>query len=264
MAVGWAERAIDEAERAGDRAALARAYDSLDWSNLSLGRPNGTYWRTAMGIYEEIGDVRGESGIALNLGAGLFYQGHWDEALESYERARQGRLHVGDPVMAALAADNSAEILCERGLLDEAESLLRDSLRLWRASGNRFMLGACVELMARVTMRSGRFDEALHFLGEAREAYVAVGAREDELIADAREAECRVLMRDPERALALAESAMERAQAEGGEGMNRALIARVQGYAFAQLEQDEEARAAFEESVNAAQGKGSPTMLRSR
>ena len=115
------------------------------------------------------------SGILLNMGAGLFYQGRWDEALASYERARDGRLRVGDPVMAALAADNIAEILCERGQLDDAMELLRSSLPLWRASENRWMLGNCLEFLARVTSRSGRMDEALEFLAEARERICSCG-----------------------------------------------------------------------------------------
>ncbi len=157
--------------------ALARAYDSLDWSNLSLGRPTGDYWGLALEIYEELDDVGGQSGILLNLGAGLFYEGKWDDALASYERARDGRLKVGDPVMAALAADNIAEIECERGRFGEAEELLRDSLRLWRASENRYMLGNCLEFLARVTSRTGRTQEALELLTEAQAALHSGGRR---------------------------------------------------------------------------------------
>jgi tetratricopeptide (TPR) repeat protein len=258
VAVGWAERALGEAKAANDRVAMARAYDSLDWANLSLGRPTGTYWRNAMEIYQEVGDLRGESGIALNLGAGLFYQGEWNEALVFYDRARQGRFDVGDPVTAALASDNGAEILCERGELEEAEARLRDSLRVWKAAGNRFMLGACFELLARVAARAGRLEDALGFLRDAKDAYVAVGAREDELGADAREAEFRVVMGAASEALALADVAAERAQAEEGEGLNGSLIARVRGYALAQLHRDEEARAAFEEGVRVARTREEP------
>ncbi len=255
QALPWANQAADEARAAGDRVALARAYDSLDWSNLSLGRATGEYWRLALEIYEELGDVGGQSGILLNLGAGLFYEGRWDDALVSYERARDGRLQVGDPVMAALAADNIAEIQLERGRFDEAEGLLRESLRLWRASGNRFMLGSCLEYLARVTSRTGRIQEALDLLAEARDAFAEVGAKEDVLRADARVAECLVLMGDADAALALATEALERGSTGEG-GMTISLLSRVRGYAIAQRKQLEEAKLAFERSLESARARG--------
>jgi class 3 adenylate cyclase/tetratricopeptide (TPR) repeat protein len=254
-AVRWANRAVEEARVAGDKAALARAYDSVDWSNLSLGRPSGDQWRLALEIYDELGDVGGASGILLNLGAGLFYEGRWDEALDSYQRARDGRLAVGDPVMAALAADNVAEILCERGRLDEADVLLRDSMRLWKASGNRFMLGSCLEFLSRVTSRIGRVDEALEMLAEAREAFTAVGAREDALRADARVAECMLLQRDAEGALERARAAIQRGTAAGEGGMIMPLLMRTEGYALAQLEELAGARQAFDGSLNEARSR---------
>jgi hypothetical protein len=59
-------------------------------------------------------------------------------------------------------------------------------------------------------------------------------------------------------ALALADVAAERAQAEEGEGINGSLIARVRGYALAQLHREEEARAAFEEGVRVARTREEP------
>ena len=91
QALPWADQAVAEATEAGDRVALASAYDFIHRSNLSLGRPAGEYWRLALAIFEELGDIGRASGILLNLGAGLFYEGRWEEALEAYERARIGR-----------------------------------------------------------------------------------------------------------------------------------------------------------------------------
>jgi class 3 adenylate cyclase/tetratricopeptide (TPR) repeat protein len=255
LAVKWADRAVQEAFAAGDQTALARAYDSVDWANLSLGRPSGDQWRRALEIYREQGDVGGSSGIQLNLGAGLFYAGRWEEALACYQDAREGRLAVGDPVMAALAADNIAEIFCERGWLNEAESLLRDSTRLWKASGNRFMLGSNLEFLSRVTSRSGRVDEALELLAEAHEAFIAVGAREDALRADARVAECLLLKRDAGSALERARAAIVRGSAASEGAMIMPLLVRTQGYALAQLGELDGAAKAFEKSIQNARAR---------
>ncbi len=46
LAVRWADRGfVEQARAVGDKKALARAYDSVDWSNLSLGLPSGDQWR---------------------------------------------------------------------------------------------------------------------------------------------------------------------------------------------------------------------------
>ncbi len=201
QAVQWCTEAIECARAADDRGLLASAYDTMDWANMSMGKPTGEYWGDALAIYEEQEDRAGESRILLNLGAGLFYQGRWEEALASYERARDGRLRVGDPVMATLAADNAAEILVERGRYDEAEEILRESVRVWRAAENRYMLGNCLEFLSRVTSRTGRVDEALEQLADASAAFTAVGAKEDLARAEARVAECYLLMGDAEASL---------------------------------------------------------------
>ena len=254
-AVGWAEAAAEEARVAEDEDALAQAFDSLDWANMSLGRPTGEHWRRALAIYEKTGDVNGESGILLNLGAGLFYDGRWEEALDSFERARQGRLAVGDPVMATLAADNAAEILCERGQFEDAEAILRDSVRVWRASANLYMLGNCLEYLARVTARTGRVEDALGLLAEARQAFVDVGARDDVLRTDAREAECRLLLGDADRALEVVTEALERASAGEDSGMMIPMLTRSEGYALAQRGALADARRAFEKSLEVARSR---------
>jgi class 3 adenylate cyclase/tetratricopeptide (TPR) repeat protein len=254
-AVGWAERAAGEAREANDQVALARSYDSLDWANLSLGKKTGEYWRPALHIFEELGDVSGASGIALNLGAGLFHEGEWDEALESYQRAREGRLTVGDPVVAALAADNTAEIYCERGYYEEAEKLLRESLRVWRASGYRFMLGSCLEFLARVASRTGRVEEAIAMLLEARSSFEEVGAREDVLRADARVAECHVLAGDSRAALECAVEAIEIGSDAGEAAITGPLVERVRGYALAQMNEFDIAIEALNTSLETARSR---------
>ena len=185
----------------------------------------------------------------MNLGAGLFHEGEWDEALVSYQRAREGRLTVGDPVVAALAADNTAEIYCERGYYEEAEQLLRESLRVWRASGYRFMLGSCLEFLARVASRTGRVEEAVAMLLEARASFEEVGAREDVLRADARVAECHVLAGDSRAALECAVEAIEIGSDAGEAAITGPLVERVRGYALAQLNEIDAAIEALNTSL---------------
>ena len=72
-----------------------------------------------------------------------------------------------------------AEILIERGEWAEAETLLLETLRFWRASEYRYFLGAGLSLAGRVSLRLGRLDEALSRLDEAKANFLHVGAGEE-------------------------------------------------------------------------------------
>ena len=104
--------------------------------------PTGEYWSRALAIYEELGDraARPRGSCSTSAQASSIRVAGTTRSTPT-SAPGDGRLAVGDPVMAALAADNIAEILCERGRYDEAEALLRESLRVWRAAENRYMLG---------------------------------------------------------------------------------------------------------------------------
>jgi len=254
-AVRWAGRAIEEAQAAGEQDALARAYNALDWANLALGRPNGEHWRAALEIHEAEGDLVGQARVLGNLGYSAFYEGRWNEALEFYGRCREAALQTGNLAYAAQAADNIAEILCERGSFKDAEALLRGSLRVWKASEYRYFLGGCLEQLGRVASRTGRFEEALALFDEARAAYLHVGAQEDVVLMDAKVAECRVLMGDGKGALELATLALSRGSALEEAGMSTPLLHRVRGYALTQVGDADGARGAFDESLRIARAR---------
>lgn len=254
-AFAWATRASEEAEGAGDRLALARAHNVLDWSNLAAGRPTGAHWHRALEIYEDLGDLVMQAAILGNLGASAFYDGRWDEAIAYYERNRETAMKTGNLASATVAADNLAEVLCERGRYAEAEALLRDSLRVWRASEYPYFRAACLEFLGRVLSRTGRPDEALGVLEEARREFQQLGAREGVLLIDARVAECHALMGDGVLALELADEASASARSLGDE-MIASTLERVRGYALAQTGEPAAARAAFEESRRLADARG--------
>lgn len=255
-AARWARRGIEEAEAAGDREWLARAYNALDWSNMLAGRPTGQYWTTALEIFEELGDLRGQSLVLGNLGMGSFYEGRWEEALSFYERGRETDLRLGNPTDAAIEAMNIAEIACERGGYAEAETLLRESLRVWKASEYRFFVATCKSYLARSLARTGRFEEALALFEEAGVELADVGARGDALTNDVRIAECRVLMGDGEAGLALATEVLDRGGASEELGMALPLLQRVRGYALIQVGEIAEARGALDESLRVARERG--------
>ena len=252
----WAELAIDEAEAARDDSALARALNALDYSHLLLGNPTGEYWKRALGLYEELDDLVGQVLVLTNLGVGAFYAGRWEEALDFYERGRELSQKLGDHVGVAMLADNGAEILTERGQFDRAESVLRESLTFWKASEYRFFLGGCLRFLGVVLARTGRFEDALAALEDARAAFVHVGAHTDALVTDGRIAECFVLMGRGEEALSRVSGALTGVSDEDGDAsLATALLERVRGWALAQTGNLGEARTALESSLTAGRSR---------
>jgi class 3 adenylate cyclase/tetratricopeptide (TPR) repeat protein len=251
----WGTRAAEEAEAAGDRRALAEAYDTLDTLNLDLGRPTGEHWRRASQIFEELGDLKEQVRILSNSGVGSYAEGRWDEAMSLYERSREVGLRIGDVVGSAADLMNLSEILLERGSIGEAERHLRESLRVMRASGDGYFIAACLCYLGRATARSGRPKEALELYAEAEAAYAAIGAPDDVVEVKVRAAECHAMLQDPDAALALLEDAES---GLGQDNMWMPLLRRIRGYALAQKGEPVAARAEFEQSLALARARGAP------
>jgi predicted negative regulator of RcsB-dependent stress response len=161
-------------------------------------------------------------------------------------------LKIGDTVGAALARVNVAEILCDRGEWVEAETMLQQTLPLWRASQHHYYLGACLHFLGRVSMCRGRFDEAMSRLEESKASFVHVGAEQEVSRIDARIAECRVAMGDTDSALELARSMLQRASDANGVAKVVPLLERVQAHALIRQGDLWGARDALDASLAAA------------
>jgi class 3 adenylate cyclase/tetratricopeptide (TPR) repeat protein len=234
-AVRWAERTVTEAEAADDPEALGAAYFVLGWASGVLGKDDGeALLQRSLAAYQRSGNLARQASILSNLGVVCQWDGRWDEAMTYYERGRDEYVKIGDTVGAAVARINVAEILTDRGDLDEAEGILRESLPLWRASAYRYFLGACLLLLGRVALRAGRVDEALGRFEEAKAHFVHVGAEQEVLDVDAQLAECRVVSGDAAGALALAADTLRRAAPAKGVAKVVPPLERVRGYALLQ------------------------------
>jgi tetratricopeptide (TPR) repeat protein len=249
----WARVAIEEAEATGNKRALADAYDVLDQLNHKLGLPTGEHWERALAIFEELGDLRAQQRILGNLGAGCYVDSRWDEAMEFNARSHELSERIGDVISGAIDLINMAEIELDRGALDEAEALLRESLRVWRACGYHFFLGGCLDYLGRAVSRLGRFDEALEIYEEAVQAFEQAGAREYVLEVKVRIAECFTFRMDPQPALELLD---EVAREPDDAALSAPLAHLVRGYALAQLGDAEGASRQFRESEAVSRDHG--------
>jgi tetratricopeptide (TPR) repeat protein len=253
-ALGWAERAVAEAEAADDHDSLAEAYFVMGWAYGELGKEGAQpLMERSLEAFQRAGNLVRQAGVLLSLGVVCQWEGRWDEALSYYERGRDANLKVGSTVGAALARINVAEILTDRGEWTEAEALLMETLSFWKASQYHYYLAACLSLLGRVSLRLGRLDQALSRLEEARSHFVHVGAEQELPAIDARLAECRVAMCDSNAALELLRDMLARADSSNGVARTVPLLERLQGHALMQQGDLWGARDALESSLSAAQ-----------
>ena len=250
-AIRWARRAIEEAKASGEQEALASAYRTLDLSNVELGQyEDVTHYPLALAIYEELGDLMEAGTINNDLGAFAYYQGRWDDALVFYEKARDLWLRAGDVPWAATITANVAEILSDRGQLEEADQMGREALRILRGVGLKSAIAFGLNIVGRVACRSGRYEEAIELLEQARAVNHEIGDQPEELESDVRIAECLAMQGRSAQALELATDALVRSETLGGPATPQ--LQRVRGCALAQLGRLSEARTALRESVAGA------------
>jgi tetratricopeptide (TPR) repeat protein len=214
-----------------------------------------SYLERALEAYRRSGNVLRQAALLSNLGVIYQWEGRWDEALFYYERGRAESVKVGNAFDATIARMNVAEILADRGELAQAEELLLDTLPVWRASKYRYLLGGCLWLLGRVSLRAGRIDEALSRLEEARALFVGMKREEEVLDVDGRTAQCRVFAGDTDGALALVDDALARARASKAGAKAISLLERVRGQALLHKGDLAGARAAQEAGLAATRAR---------
>jgi tetratricopeptide (TPR) repeat protein len=252
-ALKWGAQAAREADEIDDPEALGDAYLVMGWAYGVSGREGGEgLMLKALEAFKRAGDRVSQASIVFNLGVVCQWEGRWDDAMGYYERGRDESLKIGDLVNAGIARMNLAEILIDRGEFDEAETLLQQTLPVWKSSEYRFFLGVCHLLLGRLSLRAGRIDDALSRLDQARTMMAEVGAEHEVIDIEARLAECKLFKGDPDGALALADEILAK------EGVPEVLarlaphLQRVRGYAMLMQADPFGAREAFETSLAAA------------
>src|SRR3974377_625081 len=134
--------------------------------------PHGRRWRRGSTSSAGPTGPPGAGGATPNtLGAIAYYQARGNEAVGFYERAQQVWERSGDRWSASFAIVNRAEVLLDQGRLDEAEPLIRESLRIARASRFGTQLAETARYTGMLLARLGRFDEARRLLDEAHDEF---------------------------------------------------------------------------------------------
>jgi tetratricopeptide (TPR) repeat protein len=252
-AVSCGEQAVAAAEAANDPEAMGEACFAMGIALNDLGKQEAeSYLQRSLEAFERSGNLVRQAGLLSDLGVYCRTEGRWDEALSFYERARDVAQKVGSAVTASLARMNAAEVLTDRGEWKEAEALLLETLNLWKASLYHSYLAECLWWLGRVSLRLGRFEDALKRLEEAKAGYMRIGAEGDIPPVDACIAECHVAMGNPDGALGLVRGMLSRASEANGVARVVPLLERIQGHALLRQGDLWSARDALDASLEAA------------
>ena len=187
-------RAVEQAESIGAVDVVGRALLLMDMIDLRAGKP-GDEPRVlrALEMFEQAGDLPRQAGAWNHLGMTSYFGGDWDAAVERYGRAQAVHQRSGDEWSAAIASGNLGELLVDQGRLDEAEPLVTEALRVWRASGTPSDIGFGAALLGRLEARRQRLPQALELLAQAATAFAAKEELVELVDVDLRRAEALLL-----------------------------------------------------------------------
>ena len=255
-AVDQAQAAIQEARSAGNRAALAEALYTSGSAQQAMGEGDTRHIYEALAIYEELGDLSREANVRGNLGCADFVIGKWDEALAWFQSQREICLRAGNVAAAAAASSNIGEILVKRRKFDEAEPILRDTIRVMRAS--EFNDGAAyAEIqLARMLIELGENEDAEKMMERVGEEFSKIGQALSVLEAVIVQSLAKTGTGDAATALELIDAA---ASAVGDDArLFEPQIAEVRAKALAAMGSMDEAEEAIASGIEAARYYGLP------
>jgi len=195
LAVEAATRSAEEAEAAGDEAALAHAHVALFSALTGLGRhaEAEAYRQTPLRVFEERRALWQLASLQVIVGIAEYEQGRWRTAEDWYSVAIETATAAGDVNQLAMAENNRAEIYLDQGRLGEARGGFEAALGIWRPA--RFRVGVAVASanLGRIHGRENDKDQALAALGSAADELAALGVHDYAALARAWLAEVKVL-----------------------------------------------------------------------
>lgn len=207
-ALAEAERAIDVARLADDKAALAQGYSVTSWAHLMLDQPGAReLLEKAYSLYQQLDDLVGQADIANNLGGIAYFEGRWADALDYYEKSRSGAERLGNVGVAGFAEMNIGEVLVNQRRLDEAESVLKNATRVLRSIGLTYGANFAEMQFGRALMARGSLESAETVLVAVRDELIDLGLTGGSYESALYLAECIYLKGDPAAAMELLDEA---------------------------------------------------------
>jgi class 3 adenylate cyclase/predicted ATPase len=212
-ALRTARDAAEQAQKADETVALARAYGVMGWAHLMLDEPGASeLWQHALELYEAVGDLSGQGYMNTNLGGLAYFEGRWDDALEFYERSREAAERLGDAADVGVAEGNIGEVLVKQNKFDEAQPRLTRAVRVARASGDTVSAIFANLQLSRILIEEGDHSGAEELLEDLYEEATSLDMKQSAYEAAIQLADLKTRTGDPQEAVEL----LERATSEAG------------------------------------------------
>jgi class 3 adenylate cyclase/tetratricopeptide (TPR) repeat protein len=253
-AMRWGAIGASEAARAGDRAAVAYAYNTMHLAHLHARQvEEQPFGELALAIYEELGDLRMQGHCVNNLAIGAMQDGRWALCADLLHRAADLFRRVGDAANEANAVYNRADLLIRQGRFAEVEPLLAAALRAAQAVDDHQLVALVLRERGRMLSGLGRWKEALAVFHDARGRLTGLGVPQDVIALDGALAECLLLSGRIDEGSAVAAEALARARALRANTLIATLL-RIQGFGLLAAGRREEARSVLEVGLRSPAG----------
>jgi class 3 adenylate cyclase/tetratricopeptide (TPR) repeat protein len=253
-AMRWSAIGASEARRAGDRDALAYAYNTMHLAYLHAGlAEEQPFGELALAIYEQLDDLRMQGHCLNNIAIGAMQDGRWTLSSDLLDRAAELFRRVGDTANEANTVYNRADLMIRQGRFDEVAPLLASALRAARAVDDHELVALVLRERGRMLCGIGQRDEALALFDDARGRLTSLGLRQELIGLDGAVAECLMLSGRLDEASTVVAGALARARALRA-NMLLAPLLRIQGFGLLAAGRVDEARSVLQAGLRSPDG----------
>ncbi|HEX6339607.1 AfsR/SARP family transcriptional regulator [Umezawaea sp.] len=167
------EAALAATERTGEAQGSAYVHRSLGFAHKHLGNlvRAASHFRSALELYVELGDLRGEGRTHQNIADLCTRQNMYQQALEHEVRSHEIARILGDQLMEADCLNNVGCAHSDLGDHEQAIVLCELALLRSRELGNRPLEAASQDSLGRIHHRAGRYPTAVECYKHALETH---------------------------------------------------------------------------------------------
>ncbi len=168
-ALDYSYRSLEKRKRFNSRSGIAFSYYRIGKIYQSKGELDKAlnFAEKSLSIRREIGDRMGAGYSHVQLAELYFLSGRISEALQEYERGEQGFKSLENSLGLLVAREILSRILIQAGVYDEAASILNEALAEARRGNQQLIVGSALLHLGRISMEHGRLREAEGHLSRA-------------------------------------------------------------------------------------------------
>lgn len=162
-ALPLSERAVELAEKGGDRSVLAWALAELGRSRWGRGQyePALQAHRRALALFRELRDPDGESDVLVRTGETLYSLGRYDDALAQYDLALAANTRAPKRSRESLIRSNIGVSLRFLGRYDEAAASVEQGVAIARELGDEAWMGQALVSLGIINRARAEYQKAI-------------------------------------------------------------------------------------------------------